>query len=275
MIVYKYSVLMSLYIKEKSEYLKKSIDSMINQSIKPEQIVIVKDGPLTNELNDVLDTYLRNFPNLFSIVNSEKNIGLGLALNLGLQHCRNELVARMDTDDISLPDRCEKQLNIFKENINVDIVGSWISEFVDNENNVIGKRIVPNKHEEIIIYLKNRCPFNHMSVMFKKSAVIKSDGYKDFFFNEDYYLWIRMYENKCNFFNIQESLVNVRVNFETYKRRGGLKYFNSELNIQKYMKNKKIISATTYVYNVFIRFILQIILPNNIRSYVFRKIVRN
>lgn len=275
MIVYKYSVLMSLYIKEKSEYLKKSIDSMINQSIKPEQIVIVKDGPLTNELNDVLDTYLSNFPNLFSIVNSEKNIGLGLALNLGLQHCRNELVARMDTDDISLPDRCEKQLNIFKENINVDIVGSWISEFVDNENNVIGKRIVPNKHEEIIIYLKNRCPFNHMSVMFKKSAVIKSDGYKDFFFNEDYYLWIRMYENKCNFFNIQESLVNVRVNFETYKRRGGLKYFNSELNIQKYMKNKKIISATTYVYNVFIRFILQIMLPNKIRSYIFKKFARS
>lgn len=270
-----YSVLMSLYVKEKPEYFRLAIDSMLNQTVKPDEIVIVEDGPLTDSLYAVLDEYKAKYPQIIRSVKNEKNLGLGLALNVGLKECKNELVARMDTDDISKPDRCEKQLKEFAENPNLDIIGGNISEFIDTIDNRVGVRIVPQTDSEIKEYLKKRCPFNHMTVMFKKESVIKAGNYIDWFWNEDYSLWIRMYLANMTFANFPETLVDVRVGKDMYKRRGSWKYFKSEASLQWLMFKNKIISLPLCAFNVAIRFCLQVLMPNWLRGFVFQKFARD
>ena len=270
----KYSVLMSLYYKEKPEFLKQAIRSMIDQTIKPDEIVIVYDGKLTPELYQTMDEFINKFPGLFTIIKNKKNMGLGLSLNRGLEVCRNEFIARMDTDDISLLDRCEKQLNLFKKNSNLDICSGYIDEFIGEPGNIVSTRCVPKNNEEIYEYIKKRCPINHVAAMFKKKSVINAGGYLDCFWNEDYYLWIRMYEKKAIFANIDNPLVLVRIGKEMYQRRGGKKYFKSEIFLQNYMLKKKIINYHTYILNIIKRFIVQILLPSKIRGIVFRKYAR-
>ncbi len=270
----KYSVLMSVYVKENPLFFKAAMDSMIHQTVAPEQVVVVKDGPLTAELDSVIAEYEALYPEILTVVVSEVNLGLGKALNLGLSHCRNALVARMDTDDISLPDRCERQLKCFEEDSQIDIVGGDIAEFIDDESNIVGKRQVPKENDEIREYMKKRCPLNHVAVMFKKTAVLDAGGYLDWFWNEDYYLWLRMYLKGAVFANTGTVLVNVRVGREMYQRRGGTKYFKSEAGLQKFMLQNKIIGFGTYVMNVSKRFIVQMLLPNRLRGWVFRKFAR-
>lgn len=267
----KYSVLMSLYIKEKPEYLRLAVDSMLNQTVKPDEIVIVEDGPLTDALYAVLDEY----GDKITRVRNEKNLGLGLALNLGLKVCRNELVARMDTDDISKPERCEVQLHYFEQHPETDIVGGDIAEFIGDESNIVGKRMVPQTNAEIREYMKKRCAFNHMSVMYKKTAVEAAGGYQDWFWNEDYYLWIRMWLNGAVFGNTGTVLVNVRVGKEMYQRRGGWKYFKSEAKLQRFMLKKHIIGYPRYLANVSQRLVLQVLMPNKMRGFVFRTFARD
>jgi glycosyltransferase involved in cell wall biosynthesis len=215
----KYSVLMSLYIKEKPAYLRCSFDSMLNQTVLPDEIVIVKDGPLTAELEELLLEYKTKYKNLFNIVVSEKNIGLGRALNLGLKICKNELVARMDTDDISLPERCEKQLKVFKENSELIIVGTMVDEFYINPTEIISTRIVPTNHEEIYKFAKRRSPFNHPAVMYKKTKVLECGGYSDLRRNQDVDLFGRMLFAGSKAANIGESLLLFRSNNDLSKRR--------------------------------------------------------
>ena len=266
----KYSVLMSLYKKEHPEYLRLALDSMLNQTVKPDEIVLVEDGPLTDELYAVVEEYK---PHLHIVIN-EKNLGLGLALNEGLKACRNELVARMDTDDISKPDRCEKQLNFIESHPSVTILGGQIEEFINSPDEVIGKRVVPCTDQKIKQYMKKRCPFNHMTVMFKKSKIIKAGNYQDWFWNEDYYLWIRLALEGFVFANLPETLVYTRVGTDMYQRRGGDKYFKSEIGIQKLMLEKKIIGYGTYVINCGKRLIVEKFMPNRIRGWVFQQFAR-
>lgn len=215
----KYSVLMSLYAKEKPEYLRLSIDSMINQTVKPDEIVIVKDGPLTKELEEVLNYYTVEYSDLIKIVISEENIGLGRALNLGLKNCKNELVARMDTDDISLPERCEKQLKYYENHKDLDVLGTMVDEFYDNPNEVISSRIVPTEHEKIYEFAKKRSPFNHPTVMYKKTSVLECGGYSDLRRNQDVDLFGRMLFKGNIAANINESLLLFRSNKDLSKRR--------------------------------------------------------
>lgn len=210
----KYSVLMSLYKKEKPEYLKLAIDSMLKQTVAPDEIVLVEDGPLTEELYTVLDEY----PMLHRIKN-ETNLGLGLALNVGLKECRNELVARMDTDDCSKPERCEKQLERFLEKPYLAIVGSHIDEFVGEPSHVISQRIVPTTSEEIYNFAKKRSAFNHPAVMYSKTAVLENDGYSDLKRNQDVDLFGRMQFNGYKAENIDEALLWFRSSDELSKRR--------------------------------------------------------
>lgn len=270
----KYSVLMSLYKKEHPEYLRLALNSMIHQTVAPDEIVLIEDGPLTEELYAVVDEYISNYPNLFHIVINQENLGLGLALNQGLKACRNELVARMDTDDISKPERCEKQLLFFDNHPNITILGGQIEEFITSTDEIVGKRIVPKNDGDLKEYMKKRCPFNHMTVMFKKSDILKAGNYQDWFWNEDYYLWIRLAQSGLVFANIADTLVYVRVGSEMYQRRGGLQYFKSEAGIQKYMLDNKMISIPRYLINVSERLILQILMPNCIRGWIFKKFAR-
>ncbi len=266
----KYSVLMSLYKKEHPEYLRLALDSMINQTVKPDEIVLVEDGPLTDELYVVVEEYK---PYLHIVIN-EKNLGLGLALNKGLKACRNELVARMDTDDISKPDRCEKQMKFMNENHGVSIVGGQIEEFISEENNIVGKREVPTTDKELKAYIKKRCPFNHMTVMFRKTDIMEVGNYQEWFWNEDYYLWIRLALAKKRFANLSETLVHVRTGADMYQRRGGMKYFVSERDIQKLMREQGLIGYPRYLINVSERLVLQVLMPNWLRGIVFRTFAR-
>lgn len=266
----KFSVLMSLYIKENPEHFRLALDSVICQTVLPGEIVVVEDGPLTEELYAVLDDYEQYIVR----VKNEKNVGLGLALKKGLLVCKNELIARMDTDDIAYPTRFEKQLRLFQENPDLDICGGMITEFIDDENNIIGKRVVPEKDQDIKEYMKKRCPFNHMTVMYKKSSVLKAGNYVDFPWNEDYFLWIKMMENDCIMYNIPEAIVNVRVGKDMYARRGGMKYFRSEKDIQTYMLSAHIIGGVRYVYNVMLRFILQVVMTNKTRTLIYKWFAR-
>ena len=215
----KYSVLMSLYVKEKAEYLKLAVDSMINQSVAPDEIVIVEDGPLTDELYAVVEGYVREYPDLFTIVKNEKNIGLGLALNEGLKACRNELVARMDTDDISKPDRCEKQLDVFRNNPELSLVGSYVDEFFENPEQVVSTRAVPQTQAEIYQFAKKRSAFNHPAVMYRKSKVLEFGGYSNLRRNQDVDLFGRMLFGGCTAHNVGEALLWFRSNNDLAKRR--------------------------------------------------------
>lgn len=262
---------MSLYKNEHPEYLRLALDSMINQTEKPDEIVLVEDGPLSDELYAVVEEY----KNCLHIVVNKNNLGLGLALNQGLKACRNEIVARMDTDDISVPDRCEKQLKFLGENPDTTIIGGQIEEFISTPKEIIGKRTVPEKDIDIKNYMKKRCPFNHMTVMFRKTDIIEAGNYQDWFWNEDYYLWIRLACEQYKFGNLPDTLVYTRVGHDMYRRRGGWKYFISEFRIQKLMYKKRLIGTVRYVINVIERFIIQIMLPNSIRGYIYRKFARS
>ena len=210
----KYSVLMSLYKKEKPEYLRLAIDSMLNQTVMPDEIVMVEDGPLTDELYAVLDEY----PMLHRVKN-QTNLGLGLALNVGLKECKNELVARMDTDDCSKPERCEKQLARFAEKPYLAIVGSNIDEFVGDISNVVSQRIVPTTSKDIYNFAKKRSAFNHPTVMYSKTAVLENNGYADLKRNQDVDLFGRMLYEGYTAENIAESLLWFRSSDELAKRR--------------------------------------------------------
>ena len=202
-------------------------------------------------------------------------MGHGYARRVGLENCKYDLVALMDSDDISLKNRFELQYKFLLNNPRIGIVGGQIEEFIGNKKNIVSKRNVPEEDKEIKHFLKYRCPFNQMTVMFYKDKVLKAGGYKDWYCNEDYYLWIRMYLNNVIFHNLNETLVLVRINDKLFTRRGGVKYFLSEFGIQKLLLKNKIINIKDFIVNVLLRFLIQIVLPNKIRKILFMKFVRN
>jgi len=207
---------------------------------------------------------------MLKVVYLQKNFGLGNALKVALDNCENELVARMDSDDVSASDRFEIQLRYLRQHPEVDIVGGNITEFLEDEDNIIGKRYVPETDKQIKSYMKKRCAFNHVAVMYKKSAIIKAGSYKDWFCNEDYYLWLRMMLSGAIFANVPENLVNVRVGNEMSARRGGMKYFRSEAALQEYMLQNHVIGVPRYLYNVALRFVGEVLAPNSLRAKLFK-----
>lgn len=215
----KYSVLMSIYKKEHPEYLKLALDSMLHQTIKPDEIVLVEDGPLTDALYAIIKEYKKKNSTILKVVENKKNLGLGLALNVGLKKCRNELVARMDTDDISKPNRCEKQLEIFRKRPELAIVGTYIDEFSEGIDDIISQRRVPCDSGAIYKYAKRRSAFNHPTVMYKKSCVLSVGGYSDLKRNQDVDLFGRMLFSGCKAMNIDESLLWFRCGDELAGRR--------------------------------------------------------
>lgn len=269
----KFSVLMSVYKNDKEEYLKLALDSIINQTVKPSEIVLVEDGPIPENIENLIKEYEKNIAFL-KVIRLKENGGLGNALNVGLENCSYDIVARMDADDISVLDRFEKQIVEFEKDDTLSIVGGYISEFINNPEESIGIRQVPLTHEEISNFIKGRNPFNHMTVMFKKQSVLEAGSYQDFHFLEDYYLWIRMFLKGYKMKNIDSILVNARVGNDMYKRRGGFKYFKSCKRLQKYLLDNKLITYPKYLKNNIIRFIMQVLMPNNIRGFIYKKFAR-
>ncbi|MBQ7822551.1 MAG: glycosyltransferase [Clostridia bacterium] len=268
----KFSVSICVYEKDSPEWFKTAVDSILNQSIAPNEVVLTVDGPVPPELDCIIQNY-ELLPN-FKVVRLSKNVGHGEARRICLEQCSNNIVALMDADDISLYNRFEKQLSIFENNPNISIVGGNIVEFIDIVENVVSKRVVALSDSEIKNDLKKRCPFNQMSVMFRRDHVLKVGGYKDWYCDEDYYLWIRMYLAGMKFANVSDTLVYVRIGKDMYNRRGGIKYFISEAKLQKYMLVNKIISPAMFLSNCAKRLIVQVLLPNRIRGWIFRKFAR-
>lgn len=268
-----FSVLISVYKKEKAEYLKQALQSVINQTLKPKEIVIVKDGLLTEELDECIENFQRQHPKLFKILTFKKNRGLGLALRDGLKACKYEYIARMDSDDISKLDRFEKQFNYLQEHPETALLGTWITEFSKDENKPDTVTKLPCRHQEIMKFAKSRNPFRHMTVIYKKQAVINSGNYRDFLWFEDYDLWIRMLQKGYITANIPEYLVNVRADKSMFARRGGWQYLKQDLRFQKYLKEIDFISYKKYISNMIIRATVRII-PNKIRTLFYAKILR-
>lgn len=269
----KFSVLMSLYIKEKAEYFDECMKSMLHQTVLPDEIVIVFDGPISESLRITVGKYKKMKPGWIKIIENKKNKGLGLALADGVPACTYELIARMDTDDIAREDRFEKQLQMFINDPKLDICGSHIIEFEGSIDNVLSKRKVPIKHKDIAEYQKQRSAFNHMTVMYKKSAVLKAGNYEDCPLMEDDMLWIRMLIAGAKCENIDDYLVYARTGYSMIERRGGWSYY------KKYRNGRKRILATGYISNwdcyktVGIQFIVALV-PRKIRLFIFTKILR-
>ena len=267
-----FSVSMCVYKNDNPEHFKEALESIINQTIKPDEIVLVVDGPIPDSIDEVIKNYEGN--SFFRVIRLSKNVGHGNARRIGLESCSNELVALMDADDISASDRFEKQIKCFQEDKSLSIIGGNIQEFIDSIENTVGIREVPQNDTDIKEYMKKRCPFNQVTVMFKKTDVENAGGYIDWYNEEDYYLWIRMFQKNAKFKNLKDILVFVRVGKEMYQRRGGWKYFKSEVRLQKYMFDQRIVNFPTFINNIVVRFILQILLPNSLRGFVFRKFAR-
>ena len=273
----RFSVLISVYYKEIPRYLDRALQSITDdQILKPDEIVLIKDGPLTKELDEVIGKFKKKYPNLFKIVTLEKNYGLGKALNIGLKNCTYELVARMDGDDISKPERFKKQIEIFQKNPKLDIVGSWIDEFIERDEEITVRSIrkVPETSEEIYQKLKSICAFNHPTVMYRKSKIIEVGSYLQEFVLEDYYLWIRLAMSGANMYNLQESLLKFRITEGTSKRRGGLKLLKSDIKFQNKIFKMGFLNKIEVVKNIVIYGVYRI-LPNEIREYVQRKMIRS
>lgn len=268
----KFSVLLSVYEKEQVSFLRKSLNSVFNQTLLPDEVILVKDGPLTTELEHVIDDFARKYL-MLKVISLPINQGLGKALNEGLRHCSNDIVARMDTDDVAKPYRFEKQIRIFCEHPEIDVVSAWVDEFEGTIFNVLSIRKLPQFHEKIQEYARRRCPVNHPVVMFRKNTVINAGGYQHFFLFEDYYLWVRMLLKGAKFYNIPESLLYFRMSKDMIRRRGGWKYMKSEVKFQKELWELHFINCPEFLCNVLIRFIVRII-PNSLRAIIYLKVLR-
>lgn len=268
----KFSVLMSVYYKDKKEYLNEAIESIINQTLLPNELIIVEDGPLTSEINTLLTNYTQKYE-WIKLVKLAENRGLGEALREGIKYCKYEYIARMDADDFSLPNRFEKQINFLQKNLEIDLLGGYICEYDEELINPISIREVPLQAEEIKKFMRARNPFNHVSVIFKRSAVLLSGNYENMLYFEDYYLWCKMLSNNCNIMNMNEVLVNVRAGKSFFKRRGGIRYAKAVIHFEKSIMKLGIITELECVKFILIKIIMAIF-PPCIREYIYMKKLR-
>lgn len=325
-----YSVLMSVYQKEKPEYLRAAVESVLGQMVPPEEVVLVCDGPLTDALDGVIAEYVRRFPEnseeimnlresglrgngrsendqqgdtcqkgkikeknpqesqrqennnekvIFRVVCLPENGGLGKALNEGLKYCSCEWIARMDTDDLSAPDRCEKQLKFLEEHPEVDAVSGTIAEFQGEaldvktaENAVISYKTVPETQKEISEYIKQRNPLNHPCVMFRKTSVESAGGYQPCPYFEDYDLWVRMYKDHAVFANLPDTLLYMRIN-GMHQRRGGIRYAKCVIDFRVKMYRNQVITFGEFLPMTVVR-VLVSLMPNSLRRFLYEKKLR-
>ena len=269
-----FSVLISVYNRDDAHYLASSLNSIINQTCPPSEIVLVKDGPLNEACDKVISNLKQTCIEKLKIIELEKNMGLGNALRIGLDACSNELVARMDTDDICEPNRFEIQTGYLREHPEIDVLSSFIGEFDFDENKINKVRRVPLQPAVIKRVARYRNPINHMAVMFKKSSVLASENYQHFLWFEDYYLWARMLMRGFRFANIPNILIRVRADNELFRRRGGMTYLKQEIKLQNEFLRMGFTNFPIFLFNIFVRSLFRII-PNKVRVSLYRNYLRH
>ena len=246
------SVLISVYIKEKAKNLEEALESIINQTLLPTELVLVKDGPLNEALDNVIAVYEKKFTKKgidFKQVALEDNKGLSVALNEGLKLCTCEYIARMDSDDISDKERLNLQLEFLENNKDIAVIGSDIAEFVE-KGKVLRVKKMPVEHEKLYKYAKLRNPLNHMSVVFRKQVVESLGGYIHLPYLEDYYLWSRLLARGEKISNISKPLVWARVDRDFAARRGGFAYFKNYILLRKKQREIKFTNFFEYILGV-------------------------
>lgn len=263
-----FSVLISIYKKENPAWFKEALDSVFTQTLQPNEIVLVEDGPLTPELYEVIDEYQSKHP-IFNIVKNETNLGLGLALQKGVLACKNEIIARMDTDDIIPPDRFEKQLAKIEEGY--DVVSCWSQLFIGDQTNVIAVKTRPENHEEIVKLAHKRSPICHAATLFRKSALLKAGNYQHCKLYEDYHLVARLIMSGAKFYNIQKVLYYVRTTPEQVGRRSGWDYLKTELSFFREFKKIGFFTTKDYIVNCSMRIVVRL-MPNSVRQRILTRI---
>jgi len=272
--MYKFSVLMSVYRNDKPEDVRAAITSITEkQTLKPTEVILMVDGPVSEALAIVIKEASDNNPSIKPQW-QKVNRGLGKVLEIGLLLCSHELVARMDADDLAIPDRFEKQVAFMTKNTDIAVLGGQIAEFIDSPSNIVAYRNVPLTPNECRKYFRDRDPVNHMTVMFRRSVVIDAGNYQPWHLDEDTYLWGRLLEKGYKIANLSDILVNVRVGKEMYARRGGWKYFKSDSGILIWKLKHGLTDYPQFLYNYAVRFIIQVLMPNKMRAWVFQKLLR-
>ena len=268
-----FSVLITVYSKEDPEFLNQAIRSVIKQTVVPNQIIIVEDGELTSELEKVIENHKKSFFNDFTIVKLDKNMGRGIASNAGIEKANNEWIAKMDSDDISKPDRFEIQLKAIQKHPEAVAIGGQVEEFIGTQSNIISKREVPLNPEPIFKFSKYRSPVNNPTVMFKKSVVKKLGGYSNLRFLEDYDLWVKMLTAGFKIVNVPETLVNMRMSDSLYSRRGGFKYLFVYIKLKDKWRRMGIGNYLS-VFISDVAMVLNTLIPANIRKLTYKKFLR-
>lgn len=270
---YPFSVIMSVYKNDNPEQLRTALHSIINQTLPPNEIVVVVDGAIPASLDNVLKDISQEYAHL-QVHYEPVNKGLGAALNIAVSKAKYDYLARMDSDDISLPNRFELQMNEFRIDNTLSLVGGMITEFVDTPDNIVSKRILPCSDKDIKQLMKSRCSLNHMTVIMKKEDLLKAGNYQPDFRQEDYFLWARMILAGCTFKNVPQVVVNVRSGYEQFARRGGLTYYKDVLGLNTWFYKHGLISLPRLLLNLAVRGIVQLLLPNALRTFVYTKFIR-
>lgn len=271
-----FSVAMSIYKNDDPQYLKEALDSVINQTLKPREIVVVGDGPVPETLTAAVaeeEKRAREQGIELRFLPQEVNRGLGEALRIACENCRYDYIARMDSDDISLPYRFEKQMRVFDEHPEVGMVGGMITEFVGSPDNIVDSRVLPLDNKGIYKMMQTRCGVNHVTVIIRKSDLMEAGNYSGRFRQEDFYLWARMMKNKVVIQNIPDVVVNVRSGADQFARRGGMKYFHEHMKVFKFMYHEGLISYPVLLENYCLRF-AQVAFPTTLRTWVYQHLLR-
>jgi glycosyltransferase involved in cell wall biosynthesis len=267
-----FSVSMCVWGGDNPVWFREALESLLASTLLPDEIVVAVDGPVPAALDEVIAEYEKN--PCFRFVRLPENRGHGEARRASLAACQNDLVAVMDADDICHPERFAKQIPLFAGEGAPSVVGAQITEFIGTPDNIVARRAVMESDADIKQDMKKRCPVNMMTVVFRKSDVEAVGGFVDWHCEEDYYLWLRMAQAGMRFANLPDALVNARVGEGMYSRRGGKRYYESEKKLQKWMLQNKIIGYGRYQINLAKRFVVQRLLPNRLRGWVFRHFAR-
>jgi len=268
-----FSVLMSVYLKEKPEQLQKCIESLLCQTKPADQIVLVLDGPLSDALWQVINTFAAAQPHLFTVVPLLENVGIGMATNIGLDYCRHDLIAKMDSDDICREDRFAKQLEEFEKDPDLALLGSYLAEFLETPDKVVAVRKVPLKGADIYKYARRRDPFNNQTVMYKKRAVQDSGGYSPLRRCEDYDLFVRMLAKGYQSRNLPEVLVYYRLSENVYRRRGSWQNLRDFVSVRWNIYRRGFSNLLDFLIPCTAQLIF-CILPRFLRDIFYRRLLR-
>lgn len=268
-----FSVLISVYKGDNPEYFRTALESILDQTAVPSEVTVVADGPLTDKLDGVIDEFQMEYPSVFNRISLSENYGLGKALHMGVESCSHKLVARMDADDVADRDRFKCQLEYFKSNPEVDVLGGYVSEFKRTPERVDQVRKVPHEADEVREFAKFRCPTNHPSVMFRRDSVLEAGNYRPWRSMQDYELWVRMLTKGYVIENIPKVLVNCRAGNDLYSRRGGLDYVRLELKLQREFLRMGATSKSKCVYNLLCRIPIRVF-PNRFRKWIYKHRLR-